>query len=140
MKRRWIVLPLAAALLIGGALLLEHLFRPRIVVSATMPDGTEICIHQFFTWTTEPFYTSVFSKKNGGSWRWFYYDHQDNPWLSGRIDLDMTNNVAVIFRGQTAVGAYSWTNDTFIHYRRGTTDSSESATWSPEQSDIKLYQ
>lgn len=120
------------ALLLVAVIFVARIARPRIVLHAVTHGGTEICIFQRFTGTTEPFETSFYSKKPGTNWGWFYYDHQDLPWLSGRIQLDTTNKTATIFRGSKAVARYDWSNDTFTHFQRGTTTEPQSSTWTPQ--------
>jgi hypothetical protein len=111
--------------LIAGALWLHALsktFGSRVVLYAKTPNGTEMCIYQTFTWTTEPYQTAFYSRKFGNAWEWFYYDHQDLPWMSGRIVLDATNHIANVFRGKRLVARYDWTKDQFIHLLKGTTN------------------
>jgi hypothetical protein len=98
-------------------------FGARTVLYAKAPDGTEMCVYQVFTATTEPYQTSFYSRKPGKSWGWFYYDHQDLPWMYGRIVFYATNKVAMIYRGGKMVGRYDWEKDQFTHLLRGTTES-----------------
>jgi len=120
------------ALSLVAVTFVTRIAKPRIVLHAVTPDGTEICVFQRFTGTTEPFETSFYSKKPGANWGWFYYDHQDLPWLSGRIQLDTTNKTATIFRGSKAVARYDWSKDTFTHFQRGTTTEPQPSTWTPQ--------
>lgn len=120
------------ALSLVAVIFVVRIARPRIVLHAMTPDGTEICIFQRFTGTTDLFETSFYSKKPGKNWGWFYYNHEDLPWLSGRIELDTTNKTATIFRGSKAVARYDWSNDTFTHFQRGTITKPESSSWTPQ--------
>ena len=127
MKRSFIILGVVIFLIVLGAGLswlhaLSKTFQPRVVLYAKAPDGTEMCIYQTFTGTTEPYETAFYSRKPGKAWGWFYYDHQDLPWMSGRIVLDGTNHVANIFRGGKFVAYYDWTKDQFVHLLRKTTN------------------
>ena len=127
MKRSFVVIGVAALfvfLVVGLKWLhaLSETFGSRVVLYAKAPDGTEMCVYQKFTGTTEPYQTAFYSRKSGAVWEWFYYDHQDSPWMSGRIVLDTTNHIASVFRGKIIVGRYDWTKDQFIHLLRGTTN------------------
>ncbi len=127
MKRRFIIIGAFAVfiVLVAGLIWFQALsktFQSRVVLYAKAPDGTEMCIYQTFTGTTEPYETAFYSRKSGEAWGWFYYDHQDLPWMSGRIVLDLTNHIANIFRGGKLVAHYDWTQNQFIHLLRGTTN------------------
>lgn len=122
--KRFVVIGVAVVVLAFSLLWLHALsrtFKPRTVLYAKAPDGTEMCIYQVFTYTTEPYQTAFYSRKPGESWGWFYYDHQDLPWMYGRIVLDTTNKVAIIYRGSKTVARYNWEKKQFTHLLRGTT-------------------
>lgn len=116
-----VVLGIAATWFFG----ISRTFKPRVVLYAKTPDGTEVCVFQEFTGTTEPYKTSFFSRKSGDRWGWYYYDHQDLAWISGHIDLDVSNKIATVFRGTKPVAKFYWTNDQFVHLLRGTTNGPE---------------
>lgn len=108
-----------------AAMLFVALVRiPRVIAYAVAPDGTEMCVFQEFA-GTEICATSFFSRKPRAHWGWFYYDHEDWPWIRGRIDLISEGSTATIYRGGNAVGVYNWANDTFTHFHRKTTKGPE---------------
>src|SRR6478736_33536 len=73
-------------------------FKSRVVSYAKAPAGTEMCMFQRFNLSTEP-YSTALSRKPGGGWGWFYFDHEDHAWLSGGIILNTTNKITDIFQG-----------------------------------------
>ena len=120
-------------------LVISGTFKPRVVLYAKASDGTEMCVYQEFTGTSEPYKTAFYSRKPGGHWGWFYYDHQDLAWVSGRIVLDMTNKIATVFRGTKEVARYNWARDEFVHIQRGTTNGPGDTPnmWTPPPIIIK---
>ena len=96
-------------------------FKSRVVSYAKAPAGTEMCMFQRFNLSTEP-YSTALSRKPGGGWGWFYFDHEDHAWLSGGIILNTTNKITDIFRGDKKVAYYDWANDQFVHLIRGATN------------------
>lgn len=97
---------LAAIIFLGSRLL-----YPRIVASTSAPDGTILCVYQEFNWSFEPYTTSVYAKKTGEPWAWFYYDHEDLAWLSARTKVDTIEQAVLIYRGPLLVGKYYWENN-----------------------------
>lgn len=112
---------------------LSDTVKPHAVLYAKAPDGTEMCIFQEFTGTLEPYKTAFYSRRPGDRWNWFYYDHQDLPWMSGKIVLDTTNKIATIFRGAQTVARYNWASGKFAHLLRGTTNGPKEIPnmWTP---------
>jgi hypothetical protein len=126
-----------SAILIGMVLLalwLAHALSPRIVAHAVTPDGVEACVLQKFNGGGEPFTTSFVFRKPGGPWKWFYYDHQDWYWGSGRVALDTTSNIIVIFRGKDPAITFDWNQELYTLHRRHQQmrdPSSKPTDWSP---------
>jgi hypothetical protein len=130
MKRALIIVATVLVICLLGVavkwfLVISGTFKTRVVLYAKASDGTEMCVFQEFTGTPEPYKTAFYSRKPGGRWSWFYYDHQDLAWVSGRIVLDMTNKIATVFRGTKEVARFNWARDEFIHILRGTTNGPE---------------
>lgn len=94
--------------------------RPRIVTTATFPNGTQLCVYQEFA-GTDLFNTSIYSKKSDGEWGWFYFNHEDLPWFDGTIHILPLSTTAMIYRGERLVGQYDWGADLFTHFERDTT-------------------
>ncbi|HNU51124.1 MAG TPA: hypothetical protein PKJ98_09540 [Verrucomicrobiota bacterium] len=85
---------------VGAHRFLRFLLRvgvPRIVARAVSPDGVEMCIVQECNFSTEPFTTSFVYRKPGADWGWFYFDHEDWYWGTGRVSVDTSNQVAVFY-------------------------------------------
>ena len=99
----------ATVLLLG--LLVRHIDGPRIVVSATAPDGTEMCIVQQCNWEGEPFTTSFVYRKPGGPWGWIYYDHQDWYWWKGQVTLDTNRTTAIFYRDGKVTAEFDWSTE-----------------------------
>ncbi|HRK35728.1 MAG TPA: hypothetical protein PLJ47_14120, partial [Candidatus Hydrogenedentes bacterium] len=77
-----------------------------------------LCVYQEFNWTLEPYTTSVYAKKPGETWAWFYYDHEDIVWLSATTELDALEKTLLICRGTRLVGKYYWeSNELFLFDR-----------------------
>jgi hypothetical protein len=97
---------------------LRSISHPRVVASAVAPDGTELRVIQVCNWSAEPFTTSVYYRKPGGKWGWFYYDHEDGYWNSGRAEVDAAAKRINIWRGRAITATFEWETETF-ELRRG---------------------
>ena len=101
------------------ALLYRHIDGPRVVARAVTPDGTEFCVVQKCKWDFEFFTTSCYYRKPGGQWGWFYYDHQDWYWGSGRAEIDQTLQRISIFREGRVTVTFDWKSETYRLFRSG---------------------
>ena len=86
---------------------------PRVVASAVAPDGTELRVVQTCNWSGEPFTTSVYYRRPGGKWGWFYYDHEDGYWGRGSAEVDTAAKRINIKRGGEITAAFEWETETF---------------------------
>ena len=87
--------------------------HPRVVASAVAPDGTELRVVQTCNWSAEPFTTSVYYRKRGGKWGWFYYDHEDGYWWRGLAEIDAYAKRINIRRGREITATFEWETETF---------------------------
>ena len=118
----------------------RYINRPRIIVSAMAPDGTEMCIVQQCNWSAEIFTTSFVYRKPGKPWGWFYYDHQDWYWGSGRFVVDTNLTTAVFYRDDKVTVEFDWTTETYhLRPKRTLTGAQRwlPAGWSPSMSIYK---
>jgi hypothetical protein len=93
-----------------------------VVGSVVAPDGTEMRIIQKFNWSAEPFTTHFVFRKPGGTWRGFYYDHQDGYWRTSRATLDNNKSVAVFYRGSEPAVTFNWATETYTLHRLNKTE------------------
>jgi hypothetical protein len=94
-------------------LFIRHIDGPRVVASAIAPDGTEFCVVQTCNWDLEFFTTSCYYRKPGGQWGWFYYDHEDWYWGSGRAEVDnVFKRISIIRDGRVTV-TFDWQSERF---------------------------
>jgi len=126
---------------VGTHRFLRFLLRvgvPRIVARAVSPDGVEMCIVQECNFSTEPFTTSFVYRKPGADWGWFYFDHEDWYWGTGRVSVDTSNQVAVFYRAGSPAATFAWGTETYTLHRwdRTLTGAQECLPtgWSPRQS------
>jgi hypothetical protein len=90
---------------------------PRVVARAVTPDGTELCVVQEANPVfTEPFTTSVVYRKPGGTWGWFYYDHQDIFWRHGQTEIDPNAKRITILRGGRRTITFDWESETYTKW------------------------
>ena len=71
----------------------------------------------------EPYTTSFYCKIEGEPWVWFYMDHEDTRWFSGRIDYNKDTKIAEIYHGNDLVAKYDSNTGTFTrgtHSTQGT--------------------
>ncbi len=107
-RRRWILFSLLLLICIGGpayiVLFMIHPFgerdRLRIIASAKASDGTEIKLTQARNqgWA-EPYTVSLWVRPAGRNWRWYYVDHQDSWWRTGKISINTEQTKAKIIKG-----------------------------------------
>jgi hypothetical protein len=108
----------ALSALVALGLFLWHIRNPRIIARAVAPNDVELCVVQVCNWVMgEPFTTSVYYRKPSSSWGWFYYDHQDIYWESGRADIDPKHHLITIYRGKEATATFDYASETFTLQR-----------------------
>lgn len=86
--------------------------RPRVVARAVAPNGIEFCMVQRLG---EPFTTSAYYRKPGGPWRGFYYDHEDDFWTGGPVEIDSAEKRLKVFRGAKLTASFHWEKEEFYH-------------------------
>lgn len=120
-KTRWIrqvsVTFVVASIAMLG-LFLWHIRKPRIVARAVTPDGVELRVIQGCNWDPEGFYTSVYYRKPGSPWGWFYYDHQDIYWGSGRAEVNPQAKRITIYRAGRVTATFDWETERFVLLRQ----------------------
>jgi len=117
-KRTKAIIVVTLLSLLGGiALSLRHMLSPRVVARAITPDGVELCVVQESGRDFPPFRTSVVFRKPNTNWGWFYYDHEDWYWRTGRISLDTTTRVATIYRDGEPRVTFKWDTERFTLMR-----------------------
>jgi len=62
------------------AVVIRSALEPRVVASVVHPNGTRLVVTQEFGMIGEPFVTEIYFDDGGGSWKWYYYDHEDSYW------------------------------------------------------------
>lgn len=113
---------LAVGLLAAGVSgVAAWVIRPRIVLHWVAPDGTVLVVYQEFSDLSEPFETSIFTRKPGQPWGWFYYDHQDLVWAAPRVDENAPDGTVSLWRSGMPVARYDWKRDQLTHFARQTT-------------------
>jgi len=135
-QARIILGSLAIALIASVVLVLFHINGPRVVGRAAAPDGTEMCLVQKCNWNGEPFTTSFVYRRPGGTWNWFYYDHQDSYWGRSRVELDTNAGVVVFYRGQYPAVTFEWATKTYkMRHGNRTTIGGDPlpAGWNPKR-------
>jgi hypothetical protein len=94
----------------------RHILSPRVIVRAVAPNGIEFCMVQTIG---EPFNTSAHYRKPGGSWGWFYFDHEDWYWARGRARIAPGEKAIKIFRQQELVATFNWETEAFTRLGLG---------------------
>jgi hypothetical protein len=119
-----------------GVAFVRHIGGPRVIARAVAPDGTEMCLVQRCNWSAELFTTSFVCRPPGGTWGWFYFDHQDGYWRTSRVALDTNAGVAVFYRGAAPAVTFAWATETYTMHRWNRTmtgaQSRLPAGWSPD--------
>ena len=100
---------------------LWYIDKPRIVSRAVSPNGVEMVIAQECNWSGEPFTTSFVFRKPGTNWGWFYYDHEDWFWRTGRVTLDTNSKTAIFYRGDRKAVTFQWDTEAYTLHRRNRT-------------------
>lgn len=126
---------LLLAAIAGACGFLAHIAKPRVVARAITPEGVEMCVVQHCNWNAELFTTAFYYHQPGTNWGWFYYDHEDGYWGSGRVKLDTNARVAVIYRGNQPAITFDWATETYTlqRWKRTITGAQQymPAGWSP---------
>jgi hypothetical protein len=87
---------------------------PRILTRALAQDGTELCVIQTANpQFSEPFTTSVYYRKPGTTWGWFYYDHQDVYWARARTEVDPVAKRMTVYRGGKPTVTFDWKSEIY---------------------------
>lgn len=73
--------------------------QPRVVVCVRHPNGARLLVTQ--DWRGEPFDTSIFFDDGRGSWRWYYFEHED--WYWGNADSSIAGNEIRVSSGGRSV-------------------------------------
>jgi hypothetical protein len=81
MRKALVILGIILALIVAG-LLLSEISSRRVIGYAKSQDGTELCVVQKLGDLLD---TSVYYRKPGTNWGWFYYDHEDSYWAKATI-------------------------------------------------------
>ena len=137
-RRRIILIGAASTFLLFSYFVISflwHIDKPRIVARAVSPDGVEMCIVQECNWDGEPFTTRFVFHKPGTNWGWFYYDHEDWYWRTGRVVLDTNSKTARFYRKGKPAVTFKWDTETYtLHRWNRTLEGAQSympAGWSP---------
>ena len=121
---------LACALLVATVVFYS---RTHIVARTVAPNGVELCVTQFLT--TEGYCTSVYYRRPGSRWGWFYYDHQDLYWGTSRVDTDTARSLITVLRGGRPALTFNYSTETYtlLRWSRTITGAQEwmSPTWQP---------
>ncbi len=120
--------------LLSIGLVIRHINGPRIVARAVAPDGTEMCIVQKCNWGGEPFTTSFYYRKPGGTWGWLYYDHQDWYWGTSEVSLDTNAAVATFYRKNKPAVTFAWGTEKYTLLRGNRTSVGAQFQLPPGQS------
>ena len=136
MRIRWIALIAGLLVLVFGVPLAICTFRgPRVVGRAVSPEGIQMCIVQRWNLWEDPFFSTKFVyRKPGGSWKDFYYHHEDDFWGHSTVKLDTNSHTAVFYRTNAAAVTFDYLTETYIMHRWKRTSSEPStagAEWSP---------
>lgn len=141
-RRTKVVLATLAAFVLVSYLVISflwHIDKARIVARAVSPEGVEMCIVQECNWSAEPFTTRFVFRKPGTNWGWFYYDHQDWYWRTGRVVLDTNSRTARFYRGNKPAVTFQWETETYTLHRWNRTiegaQSYKPPGWNPTMKD-----
>jgi hypothetical protein len=95
----------------------------RVIGYGRNQSGTELCVVQ------QPLgsllETSVYYRKPGSNWGWFYYDHEDWYWARAEIEVDEGKKVMTILRRGEPVATFNWETETYrtdFSYHKGAMD------------------
>ncbi|MDB4766152.1 hypothetical protein OAG71_00545 [bacterium] len=72
----FIAVSLSFILIVKGAI------KARVLACVNHPNGTRLLVTQHFNYQPELFTTSLYFDDGDGTWRWYYFDHQDSYWHS----------------------------------------------------------
>lgn len=103
----------------AGAALYGLYGRSRTIAHAFAPDGSEVMLRQNFNWSPELFTTSFHHRRNGGTWEWFYYDHQDVVWNDAPLEIDPVAKRITIWRNGQPTIYFDWETTTYTLLNRG---------------------
>lgn len=78
-----VITTICASLPVASAI--RKAMEPRVVASVDHPNGTRLLVTQAFG---EPFETEIFFDDGDGTWRWYYYDHEDLYWGGADCEIE----------------------------------------------------
>jgi hypothetical protein len=91
----------------------------RTISKVTCPDGSELYLEQKKNDSLgEPYTISFYCKKPGQPAKWFYYDHQDQRWWFGHIELNSDGTRATVRRFILPVAYFDIQHEQFSLVRR----------------------
>ncbi|MEJ0088629.1 MAG: hypothetical protein WDM80_02600 [Limisphaerales bacterium] len=103
-----------------------------IIARINAPDGTEMCVIQTYNGITgEPYTVGFYYHKPGKPWGWFYYEHEDTRWFSGKITLNENGKLAHILCENEEVAKFEIPTESFTisRWKRTVSPAQE---WMPE--------
>lgn len=116
-----------------------------VISQAVASDGTEMCLVQGYSGNRwRPYRTSLYCRRPGQNWGWFYYDHEDTRWWHGSIKLQEGGTQATIRRLLRPVAHYDLGTESLTLARWGRSIASaqqrmkpgwepaEHCSWQPE--------
>jgi hypothetical protein len=115
MRKALALLAIGLAILLLG-IFLRRLVSTRVIGYARSQDGTELCVVQKLGDLLD---TSVYYRKPGSNWGWFYYDHEDTYWAKATIIVDELNHRMTLMRGKEAVADFDWRSEVFHRQATG---------------------
>lgn len=80
-----IVTTVCASLAVASAI--RKAMEPRVVAGVDHPNGTRLLVTQKFGSIGEPFATEIFFDDGDGTWRWYYFDHEDSYWSCADCEI-----------------------------------------------------
>ena len=127
MKRRFALLATVAIVVLLTVLIVafsERSLGPGVVAHGVSPDGVEMFVVQRSNWGgwanlrnffDDPWFTTRFICRTAdGTWKSYYYWHEDTSWLGrDRLVLDTNASKAVVYRGNVAVMRFRWDTGEF---------------------------
>ena len=103
-----------------------------IIARIKAPDGTEMCVIQTYNGNfAEPYTVGFYYHKPGKPWGWFYYEHEDTRWFSGKITLSENGKLAHVQSDNEEVAQFEIPTESFTIARWKRT-LSPAQEWMPE--------
>ncbi len=89
---------------------LGHWRQTRVIGYAKSESGVQLCVVQR---PGDILSTSVYYRKPGAPWGWFYYDHESFYWRKVDIIADETNKTMTIMRGSDVIASFQWESEVY---------------------------